>query len=206
LTGTVALARAKSDAAARTLRTAIIERRYGDAPELATPAMLLPHLMVEACDGTDKEALWIDGLVELAAMLIPESTPAELEPVWARLADAKCFARRTENQKQWLTLVRAISNRDAAAMTRISENLLKNSKVSKPSIRMQYALRTAVLGNLVSGKRGRAREVWSDYGASAFRDPHPPLDVRLMLTLDEPAAYEAWRTLFTSNTPVVATR
>jgi spermidine synthase len=206
LTRTIAFARSKTDAAARTLRTAIIERRYGDAPELATPAMLLPHLMVEACDGTDKEALWIDGLVELAGMLIPESTPAELEPVWARLADAKCFARRTENQKRWLMLVRAVSNRDAAAMTNLSEAILQSSKVSKPSIRMQYALRTAVLGNLLTGQRGKAREVWSSYGSSAFRDPQPPLDVRLMLTLDDPAAYDGWRSLFTSNTPVVATR
>ena len=92
-----------------------------------------------------------------------------------------------------------------------TESSAENAKTGesaqpKPSIRMQYALRTAVLGNLVSGKRGQAREVWSSYGASAFRDPQPPLDVRLMLTLDDPAAYEAWRSLFTSNTPVVATR
>jgi spermidine synthase/MFS family permease len=205
LTRTVALAKAKADTAVRTLRTAIIERRYGDAPDLATASMLLPHLFVEACDSAAAEEMWIDGLVELAALIVPESTPAELEPVWARIADAKCFSRRSANQKQWLALVRAVSSRDSEAMTTVAEKILENAKAFQPSIRMQYALRAAILGNLTSGKRGNAMQLWQAYGAAAFRASEP-LDVRMMLTLDEPEAYQAWRTLFASNTPAIATR
>ena len=40
LSGTVAFAKAKADSAARGLRSAILEHRYGDAPALATAAML----------------------------------------------------------------------------------------------------------------------------------------------------------------------
>ena len=190
----------------RTLRTAIIERRYGDAPNLITASMLLPHLFVETCDSAAAEEMWIDGLVELAALIVPESTPAELEPVWARISDAKCFARRSQNQKQWLALVRAVSARDAAAMTSVAEQILTDAKHFKPSARMQYALRAAVLGDLVAGQRGHASEIWASCGSSAFRGGQPPLDVRLMLTLDAPEAYQAWRSLFTSNNPLVAAR
>jgi spermidine synthase len=206
LTGTVAFARAKADAAARTLRTAIIERRYGDAPEIATASMLLPHLFVEACDTAAAEELWIEGLIELAALIVPQSTPHDLEPVWARMADAKCFLRRSPKQKQWFALVRALSNRDAAGMIDISEKILASEKNFEPSHRMQYALRAAILGNLVAGRRGNANQLWQAYGVFAFRTGEPTLDVRLMLTLDEPEAYQAWRSLFASHTPVVASR
>jgi len=69
---------------------------------------------------------------------------------------------------------------------------------------MQYALRAAILGNLLAGDRGNTTLLWQAYGASAFRDPEPPLDVRMMITLDEPDAYKAWRTLFTARTQVIA--
>jgi predicted membrane-bound spermidine synthase len=206
LTSTVSLQRPQADAAARKLRSAIIERRYGDAPELATASMLLPHLFVEACDSAAKEEMWIDGLVELAALIVPESTPAELEPVWARIADAKCFARRSPNQKQWFALVRAVSNRNAAGMIAASEKILYDAKAFKPSNRMRYALRAAMLGNLLAGERGNVVQLWNAYGRSAFQSQEPTLDVRLMLTLDEPEAYQAWRTLFAAGTPVIAAK
>ena len=182
LTDTVAFAKAQANAAVRTLRTAIIERRYGDAPlPVATASMLLPHLFVEACDSAAAEDLWIDGLLDLATLIVPESTPSELEPVWARIAEAKCYSRRSANQKQWLTLVRAVSNRDAPAMITASEKILADAKAFKPSARMQYALRAATLGNLLAGDRGNTTLLWQAYGASAFREPEPPLDVRMMI-------------------------
>jgi len=205
LSNTVALAKAQANAAVRTLRTAIIERRYGDAPSpVATASMLLPHLFVEACDSAAAEDLWIDGLLDLATLIVPESTPSELEPVWARIAEAKCYSRRSANQKQWLTLVRAVSNRDAPAMITASEKILADAKAFKPSARMQYALRAATLGNLVAGDRGNTTMLWQAYGASAFGVAEPPLDVRMMIALDEPDAYKAWRTLFAARTQVIA--
>jgi len=205
LTGTVALAKAQVNAAVRTLRKAIIERRYGDAPSpLASASMLLPHLFVEACDSAAAEDLWINGLLDLATLIVPESTPSELEPVWARITEAKCFSRRSVNQKQWLALVRAVSDRNAPAMIATSEKILADAKAFKPSPRMQYALRAAILGNLVAGDRGNTTQLWQAYGTAAFAQAEPPLDVRMMITLDEPDAYKAWRTLFAARTQAIA--
>jgi spermidine synthase len=206
LSTSVSLQRPKADSAARSLRAAILERRYGDTMESAAPAMLLPHLFIEACDTAARDDLWIEGLIRLAALIVPESTPEELEPVWDRIREAKCYARRPASMKQWLDLVRAVSRRDAAAMVTISEKLLYDAKAFKPSERMRYALRAAMLGKLLGDERGDVRQLWDAYGLSAFSKPEPTLDVRLLLTLDDPEAHKAWRSLSASHVPVLAVK
>ena len=89
-------------------------------------------------------------------------------------------------------------------MITASEKILADAKAFKPSARMQYALRAATLGNLVAGDRGNTTMLWQAYGASAFGVAEPPLDVRMMIALDEPDAYKAWRTLFAARTQVIA--
>ena len=138
-------------------------------------------------------------------MIVPSSTPAELQSVWDRIAEAKCFARRSPSQKQWLTLVRGVSNRDAASMIAASERILASGAGMESSKRARYALRSAILGSLVAGKLGDGTRLWRTYGAAVFTDG-APLDVRLMLTLDEPNAYRAWRTLFAARLPLLAAR
>jgi spermidine synthase len=206
LTQSTALSRPRVEAAARSLRAAILERRYGDTAGSATPAMLLPILFVEACDTAQDEQLWVDGLVNLASLLTPASTPAQLEPIWARITDAKCFYKRSAKQREWLDLVRAVGRRDASAMAKSAEKLLSDAGKFKPSERMQYALRAAMLGNLLGAERGNVSQLWFAYGTAAFGSPRPVLDARLMMTLDDTASYQQWHGRSVSAGPVLAGR
>lgn len=204
LTPTVLLQQARVDESTRQLRSAILERRYGDTAQSANPAMLMPILFVEACDDARQESMWVEGLVALAATIVPSSTPAELETIWSRITDAKCFGKRSAKQREWLDLVRAVGRRDAPAMLKLSEKILAEARRGGRPEPMQYALRAAMLGNLLGPERGNLAQLWFAYGSLGFSSPQPPLDVRLMMSLDEPDAYKTWHAMAGARHKVVA--
>ncbi len=185
--------RAQFVTTARELKRLIMEKRYGDLPEHATPALLVPHLFVDACDNANSKGRWIDSLIELAGVLTPYLSAEELEPIWTRLEARKCSGRLARDQRQWLALVRAVGRRDAQAMAELSRGVLADGLAEGHPNRVGYAVKVGMLGHLAHGRPGQTFDIWAKYGARQFPMSGPPLDVRVMLALAGPDAYQAWQ-------------
>jgi len=176
---------------ARNLQRALVGRRYGDFQDIGGARYLLPHLLVDACDNAASKDLWIGSLLELEAFVVPLLGPDELEPIWARMQEAKCFSRLTGEQKQWLALVRAIGRRDPLAMAINSQQLLEAGIAANDSQRLSLAIRAGMLGNILTGQPALARGLWVRYGSKVL-PKDDSLDVRLMLSLCDPDAFSRW--------------
>jgi spermidine synthase len=191
LTPNTWLMRSRQGYEARSLQRALVERRYGDYQDIGGARFLLPHLLVDACDNAVSKDLWIGSLLELEAFVVPLLGPDELEPIWARMEQAKCYSRLTGEQKQWLTLVRAIGRRDPQAMAINSQQLLEAGIAANDSQRLSLAVGAGMLGNILTGQPALARALWVQYGSKVPKDDSR-LDFRLMLSLCDPGAFSRW--------------
>jgi spermidine synthase len=192
LTPNIWLTRSRMGYDARSLQRAIVAHRYGDFQDIGGARYLLPNLLVDACDNAVSKDLWIDSLLELEAFVVPNLGPDELEPIWARMEEAKCYARLTGEQKQWLALVRAIGRRDPQAMAINSQQLLEAGIAADDRQRLSFAVRAGMLGNIMIGKPAVATQLWAQYGSKALPKDDAPLDLRLMLSLCDPGAFNRW--------------
>jgi spermidine synthase len=193
LTQTAWLTRARAVSDARQLRTALLERRYGDMPRTVEPDVLLPYLFVDACDRGRSEELWIDAMVQLAGFLTPYLPPEELAPIWRRLEREPCFKHLTRKQRAWFDLVQAVGRRDPDAMASQAERLLDEGDAAGAAPRVRYAVLSAMLGHIVRGTPGKAWLLWAKHGSRLMPMDNPPLDARLLLALTGPESHFAKR-------------
>ena len=100
---------------------------------------------------------------------MPLLGPDELEPIWARMQEAKCFSRLTGEQKQWLALVRAIGRRDPLAMAISSQQLLEAGIAANDSQRLSLAIRAGILGNIPDWPACAGEGLWVRYGSKYCR-------------------------------------
>ena len=183
LTPNTWLLRSRASADARHLKAVLLDRRYGDYPELTGAAALLPFLFADACVKNTSEDAWIDGVVILAGYLIPYLSAEELDPIWRRLENDKCPLGLSATQRKWLILVKAVARRDAAGMALASTRILERGEASGSPIRLRYAVLSGMLGNLMAGAPHQGLEMWNKYGTQFTSTGSPPLDVRLLLSL-----------------------
>ena len=102
-------------------------------------------------------------LYAIAAFAVPVLRPAELRPLWDRIAAAPCRGALPAAERGWIELYRAVSARDAGAMASAAQALLGAGAI--PEDRLGYVVAAGLTGLLALGRKSEARALWSRFGA-----------------------------------------
>jgi spermidine synthase len=120
------------------------------------------------CRDVGRSDIWFHSLYELARTLNPMLSAGEAGAVWDRIEHAPCNAQLTPDERQWISLFRAVGGRSSEDMARIAAALLaKQSEL--PMGHRQYLIAAGMAGYLAQGKRADAVALWNRYPADADR-------------------------------------
>lgn len=130
------------------------------------------------------EEAHVQALVDLAGRTVPFLSASELGDLWTKLGQGTCRQHPTPEMGQWHDLVSALSDRDGARAGPVAEQLLAESKLieSNRDLR-EYAFLAAVVSNLASGKKDRAKSIWQQHSRAAFKGKVETIEMRLLRAL-----------------------
>jgi hypothetical protein len=128
---------------------------------------LVRERLVE-CRDVGRSDIWLHALYELSRTLNPMLSSDEAAAVWDRIERAPCSTQLTADERQWISLFRAVGERSAPDMARIAEALLAK-QTELPLGHRQYLIAAGMTGYLAQGKRAEAAALWNRYPADADR-------------------------------------
>ena len=153
--------------------------KYVDIPEdIRRKAMRLKQLFYD-CDSKANELERLESLFDVSVNMIPYLSPFELGAFWKALESAPCAAKFTAQERQWVTLFKAVGNRDALGMPIAARTLLGNVNQSQLAA-VRYLVASGMLGSLAQGDKGGSYRLWSEYRAMMFGDSQTDLLFRLL--------------------------
>jgi len=109
-----------------------------------------------------------------AMRTFPHLHPSEAAPIWRRLESGPGCRTLSPVERDYVTLFKAIGERDAASMKAAATRLLETERDITPA-RKRYVLAAALLGNVADGTPEEAARLWSRYRDFVF--PSGELDV-----------------------------
>ncbi len=135
--------------------------------------------------GTDDcrvpRAIWLGVLSDLVTLASPVLAKEDLAPIFERIAKSKCAGSLSEEDRQWIRMLRGISDRDARLMGESSEALLSDGKYWVQNDRATIVL-TAMSANLATGNPARAAAIWRENAGKLTGEVHGRLSTRLLLS------------------------
>jgi len=151
-------------------RLAWYARNYllGGTPEpQAVPRTLqkdleLFKLRLLECRSPRSEDVWLHSALRVAETMTPYLAWEDLAPLFARIERLPCAATLDDDQRRWLALFRAVAMRDARRIGVYATALLATELEAGREAR-EYLLLAAMAGDIASGDRPGALEVWSKY-------------------------------------------
>jgi spermidine synthase len=127
----------------------------------------LVQLRILRCDHPAQYDSWVHALYEVGMATIPYLPRADARALWEKLDTTACREALPRAQARWLTLLRALADRDVVTMTNVARDLLKNPSPSLESRKSRhYLIAVALAGYLAQGRRANARAFWARYGPS----------------------------------------
>jgi spermidine synthase len=118
-------------------------------------------------------------IFSLSVAMAPYLNPSELNSFWSVLKSEKCVSLLSDGERQWLTLFKAVGNRDAFHMMEEAQTILANGNELSPIAR-KYLLISGMVGALAQGKRAEAYQLWTKYGLSLIAKDDPDLLFRML--------------------------
>jgi hypothetical protein len=112
--------------------------------------------------------------------MVPYLTPSELGAIWKRLEAGHCATSLSGPIKQFVSLFKAVSQRNAHDMSVTSKSLLDHSSNMTPAT-LKYIVGAAMLGSIVEGDQASSRELWAKYKTAMFGNEEPDLLFRLLI-------------------------
>jgi hypothetical protein len=159
--------------------TGKFDPKYADIPkDMRHKAMRLKQLFYE-CGADTKELERLESLFDISVNMIPYLSPFELEAFWKTLESGPCAPKLTAQEKQWVTLFKAVGNRDASRMATAARTLLVNVNPSQLAA-VRYLVASGMLGSLAQGDKAESYQLWSKYRAMMFGDIQTDLLFRLL--------------------------
>lgn len=154
--------------------------KYADIPDdIRHKALRLRQLFYE-CGSGDKEMARLESLFDVSVNMIPYLSPSELGQFWKALESAPCASKLTAQERQWITLFKAVGNRDAPRMAMAARSLLETINPSLVAA-VRYLVAAGMLGSLAEGDRAGSYSLWSKYGAMMPGDNQTDLLFRLLV-------------------------
>jgi spermidine synthase len=120
------------------------------------------------CRDVGRSDIWFHSLYDLSRTLNPMLSAADAKGIWDRIERAPCNTQLTADERQWISLFRAVGERSGPDMARIAEALLAKPS-DLPSGHRQYLIAAGMAGYLAQGKRAEAAALWNRYPADADR-------------------------------------
>ncbi|HET7200376.1 MAG TPA: hypothetical protein VFI80_06130, partial [Burkholderiales bacterium] len=124
----------------------------------------LVRSMLIDCRDPERSDIWFQSLYELARTMNPMLPAEDAKSIWDRIERSPCRSRLTPDERQWISLMKAVGDRAAADMARLAEALLAK-RSDLPASHRQYLIAAGMAGYLAQGKRAEARALWDRYPA-----------------------------------------
>lgn len=118
--------------------------------------------------------------LDISLILASRLSAEEARVFWARMAPSACLGSMTPSQRQWVSLIQAIVDRNAINMAVRAEALLKKDTTKYALAHKGIALSAAMLANLALGKNNKAQELHKLYAGVAIRAGRNTLTLRLL--------------------------
>lgn len=191
VTSSFDLGRANSAASAPRLRDTLLGRTTESLEKLSSSEQVMAHLLALPlqCNTPSSANLWLDALLIVSEKLIPYFPSQELQSVWRKIESSPCITQLSEEYLQWLTLMKAVGNRDSQAMVSASQTILTQPHVREDKNRYRYLLATQLLGLLTQGKQQEAQVLWEEH-QQAFRTDDTYLRLLAAHTIYPPTSPE----------------
>ncbi|HET7362687.1 MAG TPA: hypothetical protein VFJ70_03845 [Burkholderiales bacterium] len=114
------------------------------------------------CRAPRSEDVWLHSALRVAETMNPYLAWEDIAPLFARIERLPCASGLRDEQRRWLALFRAVAMRDAPRMGAYATTLLATEQEAGREAR-EYLLLAAMAGDVASGNRPGALEVWSKY-------------------------------------------
>ncbi|NTW58031.1 MAG: spermidine synthase [Nitrospirae bacterium] len=121
----------------------------------------------------------MDILFDTSLIIFPYLSPEESASGWHALESKNCVSSFSVTEKEWISLLKAVGQRNADAMAHYSAGLIERSGETNP-VRLKYLVAVNMLGNLVRGNDGEATRIWSQYQTSLFGTSKPSFLFQLL--------------------------
>src|SRR5262249_40940015 len=114
------------------------------------------------CHSPRNEDVWIHSALRVAETMNPYLAWEDIAPLYARIEHLLCARDLLDDQRRWLALFRAVAMRHARRMGVYATELLATEQEAGREAR-EYLLLAAMAGDVASGNRSGALEVWNKY-------------------------------------------
>jgi predicted membrane-bound spermidine synthase len=162
------------------IRDGKFNSKYGSIPaHMRHMAARLRQFFLD-CGSHTNEVGRFQNYFDISAKMIPYLSPSELDSFWKRFESGRCAATVSAQEKEWLALFEAVSNRDASRMATVARILLERTE-NYPLGLVRYLVATGMLGSLVQGDRVGSHRLWLKYKTKMFSDKEPDLLFRLLV-------------------------
>jgi len=105
----------------------------------------------------------------------------EQHTIWNWLLDSGCRQQLSALDQAWLSLVSAVSARDAHQMHQVGLQLLTEEDQDSAKELLEYALGASLLGSLALGDQSIAADIWRQYGHLVSNEREMPTHLRLLV-------------------------
>ena len=136
-------------------------------PPLQRDLALVRLYLLECKLGRETEG-WFDSLLTIAVRTNAYQSPQEASRMWSYLETSSCLQTMTPTRKMWLSLFKAVGNRDAGQMLVLSEQLLSQA-TNMSSHQRAYLLMAGMTGALVLHDKEKAMAIWDRHGQDIVR-------------------------------------
>lgn len=117
----------------------------------------------QPCASRDMAEDWLPALKKLAKAVLPFLSPVELAVIWQDIESAACFGSLPQNVRNWVDLYKAVGEKDFAAMSRISAEMLPAGEILSTRDN-DYLLLIAMLSQIGLDNPAAAVDLWHRYG------------------------------------------
>ncbi|MCY7388706.1 MAG: hypothetical protein LH481_11685, partial [Burkholderiales bacterium] len=134
------------------------------------------------CDGVENDQNWSAQMKEIGRLLSSFTAPQDAADVWNRIEAAKCHPKFSANDRQWLVLFRAVSDRNSARIVAIAGEMLDGGKLYAVADK-RYLVEVALAAALADGRRDLAAAIWNKHGREAADGAELTPAARLLLAM-----------------------
>lgn len=107
--------------------------------------------------------------LDISLIIAGRLSSDETRIFWERMAPTACLGSMTPGQRQWVSLVQAIVERNAKAMAAHAESLLEKDPTENAAARKDIVLSAAMLANLALGKKEKTQALYKQHAEAAIK-------------------------------------
>jgi spermidine synthase len=128
---------------ALTIRRAVASGKLGELDAADASALLLLEMSAQTCSESGTQMLWRGAARRISDATTAYLSPPELGEMWSTLRSGPCYREVANDNRAWVDLFAAISERDASKIVSLSTSLLAPSS---PKSKEELAYLTTVTG------------------------------------------------------------